>query len=113
MPPRDARERIEDILLAVEKALRYVEGMSFERFCADEKTIDAVARNIVVIGEAARHVPDEYASHCADIPWQDVRDMRNVVVHAYFRIDLEMLWKTLCDDLPALRAALKKVAEAG
>ena len=59
MPPRNWRLRVEDIVTAAESIEDYIRGMSFEVFCHDKKTVDAVVRNLEVIGEAARHVPDE------------------------------------------------------
>ncbi len=109
MPRRDFKLRIEDILEAIEKALRYTKDMSFDNFAADEKTIDAVVRNVTVIGEAARHVPDEITSKHGEIPWAEMRDIRNVVVHEYFGVSTKILWETILNDLPPLAEALKKL----
>ena len=76
----------------------YVAGLTFEQFKDDRKTVDAVVRNLEVIGEAARHLVDqEGLPH--DIPWVDVAGMRNVLVHEHFGVDLEIIWKTVADDL--------------
>lgn len=102
MPPRDHRVRLKDILEAIQRALRYTEGLTFQQFCADEKTIDAVVRNLTVIGEAARHVPTEIRSQWPGLPWREMGDIRNIVVHEYFGVSLEMLWQTIREDLPGL-----------
>ena len=107
MPPRDWRFRIRDILDAVEAVQRYTEGMTYEAFTADRKTVDAVIRNLIVIGEAAARVPDDVALAHPDIPWKDMRDMRNFVIHEYFGVSDKILWDTLQRDLAPLLLLLK------
>lgn len=102
MPPRDHRARIKDILEAIQRALRYTDGLTFQQFCADEKTIDAVVRNLTVIGEASRHVPEHVRSRGLNVPWREMSDIRNIVVHEYFGVSLEILWQTIRGDLPTL-----------
>jgi uncharacterized protein with HEPN domain len=76
--------------------------MDFAHFAVDEKTVDAVVRNITVIGEAARAMPDAVVTAHPEIPWQDMRDMRNVMVHVYFGLNLQILWDTIRNDLQPL-----------
>ena len=76
MPPRGPRLRIEDILVAVSRIQEYTAGMTLESFRADQKALDAVIRNFEVIGEAARHVPDDTSKGAKHVSWADVRDMR-------------------------------------
>lgn len=85
--------------------------MTFEAFCADPKTIDAVIRNFEVMGEAARHVDDETARVASGVPWPDVRDMRNILIHEYFGVDLATVWKTILQDLPVLKSNLRRLME--
>ncbi len=107
--PRNFTLRIADILEAIGKIHRYVSDMSFEKFRSDEKTVDAVVRNFEIIGEAARCVPEELTEKYPDIPWKEMRDIRNVIVHEYFGISLEILWETIQTDLPPLPDMLKKL----
>jgi len=109
MPPRDWRMRIEDILDAIGQIQDYTRGITFEAFRQDRKTIDAVVRNITVIGEAAGNVPSAVAEQHGEIPWRQMRDFRNVVVHAYFGVDLKVLWDTVRVDLPPLVDPLRRV----
>jgi uncharacterized protein with HEPN domain len=113
VPPREWRLRIEDIVAAIERVERYTAGMSLAAFEADEKTVEAVAYCFIVIGEAARHVPDDIAAANPDVPWAEMRAMRNIAVHEYFGVTLETLWKTSRDDLPPLVERLRALLAAG
>ncbi len=76
--------------------------MDYSTFAQDRKTIDAVLRNITVIGEAASQVSDSVQAESPEVPWRDMRDMRNVVVHEYFGINRQILWDTIQANLPPL-----------
>lgn len=112
MPSRLWRFRIQDILDAIARIQSYTQGMSFEQFQADRRTLDAVERNFIIIGEAARNIPDEVAGRFTSVPWRKIRDMRNIVVHDYWEIDVQVLWNTIHSDLPPLLPLLKAVLEA-
>ena len=109
MPPREWEDRIEDMIDAIGKASEYIDGMSFEMFCKDEKTIDAVLRKITVIGEAARHVPEAVQKSHPDLPWLEMKGIRNVVVHEDFQVGLTVLWKTVKEDLPSILPGLRRI----
>jgi len=103
MPPERAwRLRIEDIQESILKIQAYTEGMDFETFAWDERTVDAVIRHFGVIGEAANHLPDSFQTDHPDIPVDAMRAMRNFVIHEYFGVSREIIWKTLTEDLPPL-----------
>ncbi len=91
MPAREWKSRIEDILEAIEDIEQLTEDMTYSTFCADNKAVKAVLYNAAVIGEAARHVPPDFSSLHPEISWREMGDMRNVVIHEYFGIDLEIL----------------------
>jgi len=101
--------RINDVLGSIKKIQSYVEQMEFEDFQRDEKTIDAVIRNFIVIGEAARHIPDDISAKYPNIPWRVMGDMRNFAVHEYWGVELRTIWKTIRDDLPPLLPNLNQV----
>jgi len=109
LPPRKWDLRIKDILASIDKALEYTRDMDFEQFKADTKTVDAVVRNIEIIGEAASHVPENIIADNPDLPWQDMRDMRNVLAHEYFGINEKIIWNTVQEDLPPLVQQLKSL----
>ena len=109
MPPRNWQLRVADILDAIAAIQQHTAGMDYHAFAADRKTVDAVLRNITVIGEAARCVPPDIADAAPHIPWKDMREMRNVVVHAYFGVNKQILWDTVVMDLPPLVPLLTKL----
>ncbi|MBI5528390.1 MAG: DUF86 domain-containing protein [Deltaproteobacteria bacterium] len=111
MPRRDWIERIEDILDSIRRIRSYVEGMDFDAFFRDRRTSDAVLWNIMVIGEAARNVPEEVRVRYPGIPWEDMRGIRNVIVHEYFGVSLSILWQTVESNLPPLVTALEKIRD--
>ena len=103
MPPeRIWRLRVEDILESIAKIQTYTEGLDFESFAWDERTVDAVIRHFGVIGEAASHLPDSFQVAHPEIPLDAMRAMRNFVIHEYFGVSKEIIWKTLTEDLPPL-----------
>lgn len=102
MSPREWRVRVQDILDAIAAIQTYTVGLDYSAFAQDRKSIDAVLRNITVIGEAASQVPDSVQTASPEVPWLDMRDMRNVVVHEYFGINRQILWDTIQTNLPPL-----------
>lgn len=100
MPPRDWTFRIQDILDAIAAVSAYTADMDFEQFKSDRRTVDAIVRNLILIGEAARHIPDEICATLSTLPWSEMRAMRNLVVHQYFGVSDAILWQTVKQDLP-------------
>ena len=94
--------RLRHILEAAEKIQRYTQGMSLTQFLVDERTSDAILRNFMVIGEAARHVPEGIVIAYPEVPWAKMRGLRNVVAHDYDQVQLVTIWTTLHDELPSL-----------
>ena len=103
--PSRLPDYLQHIALAIQRIQRYVGGLSDTAFAADDKTQDAVLRNIEVIGEAARNVQRhhaDYAAAHAEVPWALMVGMRNRVSHGYFAVDRDLIWATVQQDLPAL-----------
>jgi len=101
--------RIEDMLEAAAHCREYVSSLDFPAFAADRKTVDAVVRNLEVIGEAARYIPPEIELRYSVIPWADIRGMRHRIAHGYFAIDLAVVWSTVTDSLDALVPSLQQL----
>jgi uncharacterized protein with HEPN domain len=85
VPHKDWKFRIQNILDAVGAVQKYTQGMEFKTFTEDRRTVDAVVRNLIIIGEAAVCVPEDICLKHPEVPWYDMRGMRNFVVHEYFR----------------------------
>ena len=113
MPRRDWTFRVQDILDAIAAIRDYTESMEFPDFIADRRTVDAVIRNLIIVGEAATHIPDEVSARHPVIPWVEMRAMRNLVVHEYFGVSDTILWDTVRRDLPAVDEPLRKLLESG
>lgn len=111
MPHREWRFRIQDILGAIRAIRKYTQAMEFKTFVEDRRTVDAVVRNLIIIGEAAVQVPEDICLKHPEVPWYEMRGMRNFVVHEYFRASDVVIWDTVQVDLPPLPAMLKKILE--
>ncbi|MBS3810135.1 MAG: DUF86 domain-containing protein [Desulfobacterales bacterium] len=83
--------------------------MSFEDFCQDRKTYTAVIREFEIIGEAVGKIPDAIRNDYKNIEWQDIKDFRNLLIHEYFGVDLEIVWKIIQEDLPDLLKAAREL----
>ncbi len=106
MPKRDGDLLLADILEAATKIRRYTSGMDLEQFKSDSKTTDAVVRNLEIIGEAAKNLPDSVIQAYPGIPWRQIAGLRNRIVHDYFGVDLELIWKIVVSNIPTLLEAL-------
>jgi len=113
MPSRQWRLRIEDILEAISNIAQYTSGMDFETFQADQKTVDAVVRNLEIIGEAARNVPPPVRAYHPAVPWERMVAIRNVLIHEYSGVSVPIVWRTIKEDLPPLASMLREVLKGG
>jgi len=106
MSKRPVRLLLDDIGDAIARIERYISGLSREAFLADDKTGDAVVRNLEIIGEAARRLPEDFTQSHPDIPWQKIVGLRHRIVHEYFGVDMKIVWQICRDDLSALKDQL-------
>lgn len=109
MSKREAQLYLDDIIQSIAHIEQYTAGLSFEDFSKDAKTIDAVVRNFEIMGEAAARLPEEFTERYSIVPWSALIGMRNKVIHEYFGIDPEIIWKTIQEDIPKLKADLEKM----
>lgn len=106
---REYVDYLRDILDAAEKAERFTRGMDFAAFARDDKTVFAVIRALEVIGEAAKKVPKSVRDRHPDTPWKRMAGIRDKLIHEYFGVNLEVVWKTVKEDLPTVQPALSKI----
>ena len=106
MSKRDPQILVGDVRLAISKIERYIVGLSHDQFLADDLRKDAVARNLEIIGEAVRQLPDEFKQSHAHVPWAQIAGLRNRIVHDYFGLDWEIIWHVVEHELPELKTQL-------
>lgn len=107
------RWRVFDLLDAIDRIGAYTSGLSMTTFLADERTRDAVLRNLARLGETTKFIPQSVQDRTPQVPWAYLRDIRNVVSHDYFGIDPALVWHSARTELPALRPSLQALADGG
>ena len=111
MSKRDPYLFLTDMLESIEKVERYTAGLSFDEFEANDMVLDAVVRNLEIIGEAARQIPASLLEQYTQIEWSRVIGFRNIVIHAYFAVDVEIVWTIATQRLPDLEAVLREMLQ--
>ena len=106
--PLDDINRLGHILESAIEAQEFMKDVSIESLPADRKTIQAVTRNLEIIGEAAKNIPAAIKKQYPDIPWKNIIAMRNIISHEYFGISKEIIWKTI-SLLPNLKKQIQKI----
>lgn len=107
--PRDPRFLLEDILEACSRILCYTEGLTFEDFQRDRKTLDAVLHNLVTIGEAVKKLPGAIRERYPDVEWNRIAGLRDVLVHEYFGVDEEIVWDIVQNKVPRLQGLVEGI----
>lgn len=111
MSKRDPQILLEDIRDAIGKIERYCAGLSRDDFLGDDKTVDAVVRNLEIIGEAVRRLPDDFKDAHPGIPWSQIGGLRNRIVHDYSGLDLELIWEVVQQSVPELSGQIVDLEE--
>ena len=108
----DDRVRVLHMIEACESVQRFIQGRRRLDFESDQMLLFAVVRAIEVLGEAAGKVSEDTRSACPEIPWPEITNMRNRLIHGYFDIDIDIVWNTASIEIPALLADLRRIAHA-
>jgi len=109
MKKRNSKLYLKDILDSIEKIEDYTKDLTFQEFPANKMAVDAVIRNFEIIGEAGKNIPDDLKNSHSEIPWKEMTGMRDKMIHQYFGIDLDIIWKTLKDRLPQIKILIKNI----
>lgn len=112
MKRRDYRDYLQDILDSVDDIESFIGGMGFEEFKKDRKTVNAVVRSVEVIGEASKRIPRSLKAKFKGVPWREMAGMRDKLIHEYFGVDVEILWKTAKDDIPPLKQVIQDMLKS-
>lgn len=102
---------VEDVLDSIDKIALYVDGMNQASLVEDTRTFEAVVFNLQTIGEATKQIPVEYRSTYSQIEWQDIIGLRNIIAHAYFRLNDDIIWSTIQEDIVKLRVCIAQIKE--
>jgi len=105
--PRNWKFRLEDICEALDLIGKYIQDVDYITWTQDRKTIDAVIRNLEIIGEAANNIPESIQEKYTEVPWLQMKGMRNLLIHEYFGVDIDVLWRTVNEDLPHLKIQIQ------
>lgn len=100
---------VEDVIKAMNDVTGFVEGMGYDDFAADKKTVYAVIRAVEIIGEAVKKIPDKVKADYPQIPWKEMAGMRNKLIHEYFGVDIKRVWSTVKKDIPNLEPLFNKI----
>jgi uncharacterized protein with HEPN domain len=111
MKNRDIGVYLEDMLESIVKIEEYCRDLSPEDFLGNSQVQDAVVRRLEIIGEAAKHIPQEIRAHYPDIPWKDIAGTRDVLIHEYFGVDWDKVWEVVQRDLSGLRKLIDRMIQ--
>lgn len=105
--PKDYKVYLQDVLEAIARVEAYTRGLSREDFIGNPEKVDAVVRNLEIIGEAVKQVPEAVRDANPNVEWRKIAGLRDILIHQYFGVDLDIIWDIVANKVPALREQVK------
>jgi len=109
MKTKDDRVFLHHIFEAIQRIKEYTKHLSYEDFLNNNLVQDATIRQIEIIGEATKHISEKFRNIHKTIPWRDIAGMRDKLIHGYFGVDLDAVWKTVTEDIPFLEEQFHEI----
>ena len=106
---RDYNTYLQDIIDAIQKIEKYTKNLSFENFLIDELIQDGVLKNLIIIGEAVKNIPEDIKIINSEIEWKKIAGLRDILIHSYFKINLRIIWDIINNKIPKLKIQLLKL----
>lgn len=107
--PKEYRVYLEDILECIGNIEEYSKGLSYTGFKKDQMRVDAVIRNLEIIGEAVKKLPEEFRKDYPDVEWSKIAGLRDILIHEYFGVNMEIIWDVVSNKIPELKKSVKKM----
>ena len=108
---RDYHLFLQDIVESINSINEFINGLDYEEFLADDKTASAVVRKIEVIGEAAKNIPGSIRKRYGNVPWAEMAKMRDKIIHSYFKVDYEIVWRVIVDRFPGIKQTIMRILD--
>jgi uncharacterized protein with HEPN domain len=112
MSKRGDNEFVFDMIIACERILEYTKNLSYDEFCKNQMVIDAVVRNIEILGEAAKKVSNDLKIKYQEIEWREITRTRDKIIHFYFGVSLSIIWDIITTDIPILKDKPKNLVKS-
>ncbi|PIN94484.1 DUF86 domain-containing protein [Candidatus Pacearchaeota archaeon CG10_big_fil_rev_8_21_14_0_10_31_9] len=109
--PKEQSVYLEDMLEAIGRIEKYVKGLSYEKFKDNNLVSDAVLRNLEIVGEAAKNISEELKDRYDDVEWKKIVGLRDILIHAYSGVDLEIIWDVIKNKLPGLKDSIVRIVK--
>ena len=106
---KDETVFLEDILAAIRRIEKYLNGVSHQHFLQNDLLQDGVVRRLEIIGEASRNFSDDFHQRYSHVPWRQIVSLRNRMIHAYFNVNLQIVWEIVQNDLPILKQQVEDI----
>lgn len=102
---------VDDILESIGRIEQYVKGLSYNEFVKKQMVIDAVVRNLEIIGEASKNIKEDDRKQFPDVPWNRMIGLRNIIAHGYFGVDLTIVWRIISKNLPETKPFIVEMSK--